>query len=211
MALLVTELTRFIEPVFLTNHLQFLLALVFTYSFLEVVFPPIPGDTLLVLSGSLTGIAGISPVWMIFCASLGTFCASLLLYQLGYKMERRILTMPRLSWLLDSKTFIKLEKWFLKYGFATLLLSRFLPVARSGMILTAGIVNLERKKSLLAVSVSIILSSSFFILGGCFLGQRWKMVLDFWRSQSQLIIPAVLLLVVGLMLFRFLKRQSKTQ
>lgn len=204
-------LARFMEPEFLTNHLEFLLVLVFAYSFMEVVFPPIPGDTLLIFSGSLAGIANLSPAWMILCASLGTFCASFLLYQLGFKMERRVLATPKLSWLLDSHTFIKLEKWFHRYGFLTLLASRFLPVARSGMILTAGIVNLDRKKSLLAVSVSIVLSSTFFVLGGFFLGRRWKLVLEFWQSQYKLIIFGVVCLAVGMLLLRIFRRQHKTE
>lgn len=206
---LIKVLAQFIEPEFVTNHLKLLLILVFLYSFLEVVFPPIPGDTLLIFSGSLAGIANISPVWLIVCASLGTFCASYLLYQLGFKMERGFLTSPKFSWLLDTKTFFKLERWFQKYGFATLLGSRFLPVARSGMILTAGIVNLERKKSLIAVSVSIVLSSTLFVLSGCFLGKRWKTVLDFWRTQSGMIVFVLSLFIVGGIIYQIMRRRHK--
>lgn len=198
--------SQFIEPEFLSRNLNYLLILVFVYSFLEVVFPPIPGDTLMVLSGSLAGFAKISPIWLIGCASVGTLCASLLIFNLGYKMEHRILKSPRFSWMLDSKTFVKLEKWFLKYGLAILLVSRFLPVARSGIVLAAGIVNLDRIKSMVAVGISAFVSATFFILLGSYLGSRWQDIFKFWQAWSHPILLSLAGLGFAFLIYRVIQK-----
>ncbi|GEM_PF-6003516 len=110
-------ITHWAEPEILAQYSEYLLLIVFLYSFLEVIFPPLPGDTLLIISGSISVAANSNPLFMIIFASLGTFCASFLLYHLGAKMERKLFHSPRFSALLDSKTFVKIERGFQRFGF----------------------------------------------------------------------------------------------
>jgi len=192
---LISHLTN---PDNLAEYHQYLPIIILVFSFLEVVVPPIPGDTVLVVGSSVAGIAGINPLWIIICSFAGTFTASLFLYSLGNKFQHKILVSSKYSWLLDTATFSEIERWFKKFGYWTLLGSRFLPIARSGMVLAAGIVNFNRRRALGALSISILLSSTIFVLSGRFLGIRWKEAYLKWGPKIQLFI------IVSLGLFALL-------
>jgi membrane protein DedA with SNARE-associated domain len=196
----IKSLAHLTEPQFLEAHRQYLLGFVFLYSFMEVVFPPMPGDALLVFSASLAGRAGIHPLWVVLSASAGAFFASMILFYLGTRMERRMLDSPRGSVLIDSKGFAKVEAWFIRYGFGTILLSRFVPVVRSGIILAAGVVRMEPRRSLIAVALSIICFNSLLVFGSKLLGRGWHRFVELWESNTE----AAILITIGLFGLGFL-------
>lgn len=197
-------LTHWSDPEFVAQYRKYLVIIVFLYSFFEVVFPPLPGDSLLILSGSLTGLSGSNPLGIIISASLGTFASSTMLYLLGAKMGKALLHSSKDSQLLNSKMFYRMEKWFRKYGFWTIALSRFIPVVRSGIILAAGMVNMEKRRSFLVVAVSIIVSTSIFVVSGSRLGQNWRKLPELWNSRIKTICLIILcLIIVYLVLVRF--------
>ncbi|HYH04139.1 MAG TPA: DedA family protein, partial [Bacillota bacterium] len=165
---------------YLTKYSYLLILMVLVFSFLEVVVPPIPGDTVLVLGSSLAAAAGVAPVWLIISASVGTFGASLICYRLGNSLGEKLFELPRFSRLLDAEMFHKIKHWFERYGYWTLLISRMLPVARSGIVLAAGIVNFERRRALTALSLSIVISSTLFVMAGYLLGNRWRELYRLW-------------------------------
>ncbi len=200
-------LFHFYEPEFIKRYIEYLLLIVLLASFLEVIFPPIPGDTVLIISGSLAGVAGINPVFIILLASIGSFSASALLYFLGLKLERKMLDSPRFSWFLDSKAFTKIELWFRKYGFYTVLISRFLPVWRSGVILAAGMVYMKKRLALIAVGLSTILSTTFFVVGGIIMGRRWSLFLKIWDSHARNIVLILIGILVVYIIFTKLKKK----
>ncbi len=189
-------LSYWMEPATLAHYSEYLLLFVFVYSFLEVVFPPVPGDALLVLSGSIAGIVNMNPIWVVGCAVLGSTLGSALLFDFGYRMEHRLLHSPRFSWLIDSKGFAKVENWFKRFGYLTLLVSRFIPVIRSGVILAAGMVNLDRKKSIIAVSISLTLWTSMLIFGGRTVGRNWGKIVDLWYSPVRGVFIGVVIIFV---------------
>lgn len=194
-------LSHLAEPEILVRFSKYLLIIVVFYSFIEVVFPPIPGDALLVLSGSLAGRADINPLWVICFAFLGSFAGSWLLYNLGHRMERKMLDSPRFAKLVDSKVFHRVEAWFKRFGFLTLLVSRFIPVVRSAVILAAGIVRMDRRKSLLAVGTSILISTGLLVFGGRLLGRRWEKLVALWHSQFRFVFFVIAGLAVGYFIF----------
>ena len=167
----------------------------------------------MVLSGSLAGRANINPLWVICFAFLGSFAGSWLLYGIGYKMERKMLDSPRFSKLMDSKVFLRVERWFKRFGFLTVLVSRFIPVVRSGVILAAGVAGMDRRKSLLAVGASILLSTSLLVLGGRLVGRRWEKLVALWHSQFRFIFFVIagvaLTYLIVYQVFKYFKTKVK--
>lgn len=206
-------LSHWSDPEFLARYQNYLVIIVFLYSFIEVIFPPLPGDSLLILSGSLSGLSGSSPIFIIISATIGTFASSIMLYLLGAKMEKALLQSSKYSHLLDSKMFHRLEKWFRKYGFWTILLSRFIPVVRSGIILAAGMVNLEKGKTFLATGVSIIVSTTIFVVSGSFLGKNWRELPEFWNDRIKriclVLLSIIILYLILVRLYKLLQAQNQ--
>lgn len=192
-------LSHWSEPEFLTRYSEYLLIIIVIYSFLEVVFPPVPGDTLLILSGSLAGYMDINLVWIVISAFTGSFLGSVVLYKFGLRMEHRMLGSPKYSRILDSGAFTKIEKWLNRYGYWTLLISRFIPVCRSGIILVAGMVRLDEFKSLISVGVSIIITSTLLVTSGRFIGRRWEDIYQIWDTHFR----GILMVLAGLIIFCF--------
>lgn len=211
-------LSHWSDPEFLVRYRNYLVLTVFMYSFLEVFFPPLPGDSLLIISGSISGLYGSNPVAIIVSASLGTFTSSILLYLLGTKMGQALLGSSKYSRLLDTKMLHILEKCFQKYGFWTIFSSRFIPVVRSGIFLAAGIVNMEKLKSFLTIGVSIIISTTIFVMSGRLLGQNWRKLSEFWHDKVRILFLVVLLLIILYLLlnhfcklFRIQKQKPQEQ
>jgi len=194
----------------IAKYKEYLILIILTYSFIEVIFPPLPGDTLLILSGSISLAAKSNPLWIILAAFIGTFGGSVLLYNLGGKMERKLLNSPRFSWMLDSKTFLKIDHGFKAYGFWIILGSRLLPVARSGIILAAGMVNMEKRRSLAAVAISILIASTLLVFGGRFLGRRLQQIIGFWHERFKwILLVAVFAVILYLCLAELWKKYQK--
>lgn len=144
-------------------------------------------------------------------AFTGTFSASILLYQFGHKMEGKLLSSSRFGWLLDSKMFLRIERGFARHGFLIILCSRFLPVARSGVVLAAGMVGLGKKRSLLAMAFSILCSTSIFVFSGRFLGDYGlEKIVKFWQSHFEMILGVAGLAAIGLWaIIQMVKRTKK--
>ena len=171
-------------------------------SFLEVIFPPIPGIMVLIAAGAAARPAGIHPLWLIITAAAGSFAASYLVYSLGFRLQMQALAIPKYARLLETRSFSRIEGWYQRYGYTVLILSRFLPFARPGFALAAGILRLGRHRALAALAISILLSSTVFVYTGYLLGLYSRVVTrgDFfyhvWSSKIQL---TALLIICGLL------------
>ncbi len=206
---LVEMLSHWGDPEFLARYRNYLVLTVFLYSFFEVIFPPLPGDSLLILSGSISGLYGVNPLAVMISAALGTLASSVLLYSFGAKMGEKLLHSPKYSHLMSSKLFRKLETWFQRYGFCTILLSRFIPVFRSGIVLAAGMINMNRGKTFLSLGISIILSTAFFVMSGRYLGRNWRRLPEMWHYRIKMLFLILLFLMILLFIINRLVKMIK--
>jgi membrane protein DedA with SNARE-associated domain len=179
----------------LTDYRYSLVLAVMLFSFLEVVIPVIPGYTVLVVGSSLAATAGLAPLWLISGSSVGTWLASLLCYHLGDRLGVCLLEKPCFARLLDARTFAKIQKWFGRYGDGVLLVSRLLPLARSGIILTAGIVKYKKRRAMAVLTVSILFTATLYVSIGYWVGARWRDLEHWWRPGYNLVL---LLAAVGI-------------
>jgi membrane protein DedA with SNARE-associated domain len=185
----------FNEAKWLTDYSYSLVLAVLVFSFLEVVVPVIPGYTVLVVGSSLAATTGLAPFWLIIGSSVGTWLASLLCYNLGNRLGICLLEQPRFARLLDSQSFAKIKRWFGRYGDVVLLVSRLLPLARSGIILSAGIVKYEKRRAMAVLAVSILFTATIYVAIGYWMGTRWRELARWWQPGYNLIL---LLMAVGI-------------
>src|SRR5438552_7890382 len=110
---------------------------------LEAVFPPIPSEVILPLSGSLSAAGKFNVFLMVAAATLGSLGGASMLYGIGrWGGERRIGNwLDRYGkWLLLSRSDLdRSREWFARYGSPAVLIARVIPGMRSFVSVPAGL------------------------------------------------------------------------
>lgn len=167
------------------------------YGLAEVLVPPLPGDVLVVFTGYLAGLRGLAPGGLIAAGYVGTMGALTLAYAVG-RLGRGYLTTHRFwRWLFAEPQLRRAETWFARYGWLTLLVSRFLPGIRSPLVMVAGMTRYHPWAAFGLVSVSVLTNVTIMVVGGRILGANWPKVLAFlkyfgWGTVAVVLAASVL-------------------
>lgn len=115
------------------------LALVSLIVFIEsgVLFPFLPGDSLLFTLGLIHTQLGLNLWIMLLCLSIAAVLGDQVGYFLGHTFGRRFFK-PGAK-VLSTKNLAAAEGFFMKYGGKALVLARFVPIVRTFVPLAAGI------------------------------------------------------------------------
>ncbi|MFI8527314.1 DedA family protein [Promicromonospora sukumoe] len=101
-----------------------------------VLFPFLPGDSLLVTAAILAPQLGVSPWAVAGVATLAAIAGDQVGYMIGRRFGRRLFT-PEARVLRTSRL-VEAERFFARYGPPALVLGRFVPVVRTYVPLAAG-------------------------------------------------------------------------
>lgn len=165
-------------------------ALLFGGALVEYVFPPFPGDTVVVVGAVLVGAHGwaIGPVFAAVCA--GTVLGAAIDLQLG----RRLAGAPRDRLSPSARqTVDRLVDGFRRWGPALLAINRFLPGIRPLFFVAAGLAGLPTRAVLGWALFSAVLWNGILVALGVALGQRLD-VLGSWLQRYQSAVAVVLCL-----------------
>jgi membrane-associated protein len=105
-----------------------------------VVWPFLPGDSLLFAVGALAAGSG-SPInlpLVIVLLCLCANCGDLLNYTIGFKVGPKVFSQES-SWLLNKKHLEEAHSFYQRHGRKTIILARFVPIVRTFAPFVAGI------------------------------------------------------------------------
>jgi membrane protein DedA with SNARE-associated domain len=176
---------------------------------------PIPSEVTFVVAGALctsavTGHVEFSLWAVILIGTFGSLIGSQIAYEVGRSAGRTIVDRWGKWILMTHKDLDGAERWFEKYGSATVLIGRILPVVRSFISVPAGIAEMNRARfAVLTVIGSAIWVALLSALGYA-AGSNWKHVSkDFHDAQGPILIVIVLLIVFALwQRIRSVRRQN---
>ncbi len=175
-----------------------------------LLFPILPGDSLLFAIGLFTATAETSgfsvPLWtslpLLTLAAFGGNVA-------GYEIGRAVGTplYERDGKILKKKYFDQTTAFFDKHGNKALVIGRFVPIVRTFITVVAGASRMERARFFTWSAVGAVLWVFSVTLAGYFLGKSFP---GLGENIDKLIILIVLLSVLP-MVYEYLKhrRQSK--
>jgi membrane-associated protein len=144
-----------------------LFALIFLESAL-VIFPYLPGDSLLFITGALAGRGILSLELLLISLVVAAIIGGLVNYGIGRFLGHEILIH---KWSLVRKEHIeKTHSFFEKYGAFTIIIARFIPFVRSFAPFFAGIGLMNFYRFLLDNIAGGLLWVAAFVLGGYFFG-----------------------------------------
>ncbi|MCF7832183.1 MAG: DedA family protein [Candidatus Marinimicrobia bacterium] len=176
--------------------------LVFLAYFIENIFPPLPGDTMLVFSAYVFGLYfNVGDfIWLYGFSVLGAILGFMLMVFLGKRFDRQFFVEK--NWKFASSDFmIKGEKYMDHYGAWMVLGNRIFFGMRPVIGLVSGMSKLKWYHILILVTVSSLVFNAVFMLLGYVLGQNWELIESILKKYSIFTIFAL----AGLIVFAILK------
>ncbi|MEU7702745.1 MULTISPECIES: DedA family protein [unclassified Streptomyces] len=160
---------------------------------LENLFPPLPSEVILPLTGFAAGQGVLSLASALFWTTLGSVVGAVALYGLGvlFGRERMHALWGKLP-LVKASDLVRTEEWFARHGTKAVLLGRMVPIFRSLISVPAGVERMPLPLFVLLTTVGSLVWNSVLVLAGYWLGDRWDLVEVYVGFLSK----AVLVLVV---------------
>lgn len=163
----------------------------------EYIFPPFPGDTIIVAAGFFAARRAISIIGVVVGVLLGSVAGCWLAYMLGHHAQRHPRTRQFLMRVFDAENFGKLNHTFHRHGHWLLLFNRFLPAARGIVLIGAGLSGLPLGRVLVLGSLSAILWNSLLVALGYIFSLNLEGMLRWIYAYSIVFYGIVVILIVG--------------
>jgi len=157
---------------------------------------PLPSEIIMPFSGYLVSTGRFELVWVATAGALGCNVGSTIAYAVGYYGGRKLVEKYGAYVLMSRHDLALVDRFFQRFGSATVFISRLLPVVRTFIALPAGIARMPQAK----FQVYTFLGSWpwCFVLAyiGMKLGERWESdptLRDFLHRFDALIVGAIVL------------------
>ena len=171
---------------------------VFFLMTLESMIFPMPSELVMPFAGYLAFRGELGFLGVVIASSLGSIFGSLLSYMIGRYAGTGVIKKFGKYLLLDENDLEKTERWFIKGGEKTILISRFIPVVRHFISIPAGVAKMDIKKFCIYTLIGATIWNTFLACLGYLLGANWFIV----RQYSEYIsIFVFVILVAGLIYF----------
>ncbi len=173
-----------------------------------LLFPILPGDSLLFAAGLFIANGSIHVNIAVACVifSVAAFAGNVVGYEIGravgpplYQRDGRIL---------KRKYFDQTTVFFDKYGNKALVIGRFVPIVRTFITVVAGVGRMDRRRFFTWSAVGAVLWATGVTLLGYYLGQAFPVLQD-KLELAILAIIAVSLIPVGVEYTRHRINRSK--
>ena len=160
--------------------------------FLETVFPPIPSEVIMSVTGIAAAKGKLSLPWAIAAGTAGAMLGNTLWY-----LAARALGHDRLKpfvqrygkWLTVSwKDVERAHDWFENHGVAIVLIGRVMPTIRSLISIPAGLLDMRFRNFFLASTIGTAMWTTLLALAGYKLQQNVSQIEDFVGPASNAIL-----------------------
>ncbi|MFN3535498.1 MAG: DedA family protein [Desulfatiglandales bacterium] len=179
-------------------------------SWLENIFPPIPGDTITAIGAFFVATGRLSFIGAVVVTTLGSVTGFLTLFLLGRYLGRDYFLRKNFRYF-SRDMILKAEERYKSQGYLVVLLNRFLPGVRSVISLSAGIIGLRLAYVIPLSTISALLWNLIWIYAGYLLGTNWETVkagiLRLIRNYNIFAGIVLLLLLLGYLLWRWRKKR----
>ncbi|AXE76527.1 DedA family protein [Streptomyces atratus] len=174
---------------------------------LENLFPPLPSEVILPLTGFAAGQGVIGLASALFWTTLGSVVGAVVLYWIGmlFGRDRMHAIWARLP-LVRSSDLERTERWFAEHGTKAVLLGRMVPVFRSLISVPAGVERMSLPLFVTLTAVGSLLWNSVLVMAGYWLGDRWDLVETYVGVLSKAVLVLVLAAVMGYVSLRWRSR-----
>lgn len=188
---------------------------VFFLILIENVFPPIPSEVILLISGFFSSYTSLSVFYMILASTLGSFLGAIILYYIGkiFNKERlKKIVNGRLGKILFLKEndIDKADEWFDNKGNKSVFFCRFVPIVRSLISIPAGMSEMPMVKFIIYTICGSMIWNTVLICLGYRLGSNWEYVLTI-LDKYQMLVIVILVIIFGYVIIKFYRKKRKSK
>ena len=178
---------------------------------LENVFPPIPSELVLLLTGFNVSESRFGFVGAVLAATVGSVVGAYFLYGIGRllseeRLERFLATVGKVVGL-KRKDVHKGFVWFERHGTAVVLFGRLIPVVRSVVSIPAGAEKMPLLKFTLLTAAGSLVWNIVWVAIGWGLGDQWEKA-GTWGDVLQYVVVG--LIAVGLVVLVVRARRDRS-
>ncbi|MFE0772808.1 DedA family protein [Streptomyces sp. NPDC058861] len=180
---------------------------------LENLFPPLPSEVILPLTGFAAGQGVLTLFSAMFWTTLGSVVGALLLYWLGMLLGReRVRALWAKLPLVKVSDLERTEEWFARHGSKAVFLGRMVPVFRSLVSAPAGVERMPLPLFVTLTALGSLIWNAALIMAGYWLGDQWNVVERYvgFLSKAVLVLSVLALTAYVAVRWRNRDREHRT-
>lgn len=185
---------------FAQHYGPWLYGLLFLIIFCEtglVIFPFLPGDSLLFAAGSIVALSNSLNIHLLaLLLMLAALLGNLLNYSIGHFLGARLCQREHV-WLLNKQHLERTHRFYEQHGGKAIIIGRFLPIIRTCVPFVAGIGTMEWKKFMLYSAMGSFLWVGFFLYLSYYFGNIPMVKNHFGVIVILIIVVSLIPAVVG--------------
>jgi len=167
-----------------------LYALVFAVIFAEtglVIFPLLPGDSLLFISGTVVATAGLNVHLLVALLIVAAVLGDSVNYSIGRYIGPKVFDKPDSRWF-RQEHLRRTQAFYDRYGGVTIIIGRFVPIIRTFAPFLAGVAGMSYRKFLMFNVIGGVLWISSLVYAGYLFGN-----IPWVKKNLSLIVVAIVI------------------
>lgn len=157
---------------------------------------PLPSEIIMPFSGFLVATGRFNLHWASLAGALGCLIGSLIAYAAGYYGGRPLVQRYGRYVLIGPHEFEMVDRWFARWGEATVFLTRLMPVVRTFISLPAGIARMNLARFAFYSFIGSVPWCYLLAYVGLVLGKNWRHISPYMHRLDAVIIGALVALFI---------------
>jgi membrane-associated protein len=134
-----------------------------------VVFPFLPGDSVLFLAGTVIAAAGLNVHVLVLVLAIAAIAGDSVNYAIGRYIGPRVFERPDTRWLRKDHL-LRTQRFYDRYGGATIIIARFVPIIRTFAPFLAGVASMPYARFLSYNIIGGVMWIASLVYAGYFFG-----------------------------------------
>ena len=171
---------------------------------------PLPREIIMPFSGYLVSTGQFTMLGVTLAGAIGNVVGSIVAYYAGVWGGRPFVERYGPYMLISHKDLDTADRWFARYGEATVFFSRMLPVVRTFISLPAGIAKMNFPRFVLFTFIGALPWCYLLAYIGVKMGEKWEHLRDYFH-QFDIVIGLCLAIAAGYFIWsHWPRRATKT-
>ena len=183
-------------------------ALMFALLFGCGVGLPMNEDIVLLAAAALTLKGVMDPVPLMVVAWFGLVGGDALVFHWGHRFGTRLLRMRFFARMVPEARLQTMQATMRHYGPAYIFVVRFMPGVRTALFLAAGSLKMPYRHLFIYDGIAALIELPLLVYGVRYVGGRWEEILALIHRFQGIIVPAIVVLLLAMWLYRRFKSKE---